>query len=137
MGGFGAPLFLFLAGVAVALSASAKLARGVSVGAAAAAVRRRAWEIFGLAFLFRLQAFVLGGFASLRSLLKVDILNIMGPSIAAAASLWGALRSFKGRVAAFGAATFIIAMITPLVREARILDRLPAPIEGYLRPVPG
>jgi uncharacterized membrane protein len=137
LGGFGAPLFLFLAGVAVAMSASAKHARGATVAAASAAVRRRGWEIFGLAFLFRLQAFVLGGFSSLRSLLRVDILNIMGPSIGAAAALWGAARSFVIRIAAFGAATFLIAMITPIVRGARILDPLPAPIEAYLRPAPG
>ncbi|MGH2795712.1 MAG: hypothetical protein ACRDKG_15575, partial [Actinomycetota bacterium] len=45
LGGFGAPLFLFLAGVAVALSASAKVARGAPVSIASAAVRRRGWEI--------------------------------------------------------------------------------------------
>ncbi|MGH9312145.1 MAG: heparan-alpha-glucosaminide N-acetyltransferase domain-containing protein [Vicinamibacterales bacterium] len=137
LGGFGAPLFLFLAGVAVAMSASAKVARGATIAAASAAVQRRGWEIFGLAFIFRLQAYVLGGFSSLRSLLKVDILNIMGPSIVAAAALWGAARSFVIRIAAFGAAIFLIAMITPIVRETRILDPLPAPIEAYLRPTPG
>jgi uncharacterized membrane protein len=137
LGGFGAPLFLFLAGVAVPLSASAKTARGATVPAAAAGVRRRGWEIFGLAFLFRLQAYALGGFASLRSLLTIDILNIMGPSIAGAATLWGVVRSFPMRLAALGAVVFVIAMITPVVREARLLDPLPAPIEGYLRPSPG
>jgi uncharacterized membrane protein len=137
LGGFGAPLFLFLAGVAVALSASAKAARGATTQTASAAVRRRGWEVFGLAFLFRLQAYVLGGLASLRSLLKVDILNIMGPSIAGAATLWGAGRSFVSRISAFGAVTVFIAMVTPIVREMRILDPLPDPIEAYLRPVPG
>ncbi|HEY7474329.1 MAG TPA: heparan-alpha-glucosaminide N-acetyltransferase domain-containing protein [Vicinamibacterales bacterium] len=137
LGGFGAPLFLFLAGVAVALSASSKVARGVSPSAAAATVRRRGWEIFGLAFLFRLQSFVLGGFSSPRSLLKVDILNIMGPSIAAAAALWGATRSFVSRLSVVAAVTVVIAMVTPIVRELRILDPLPDPIEAYLRPVPG
>ncbi|MGH9331573.1 MAG: heparan-alpha-glucosaminide N-acetyltransferase domain-containing protein, partial [Vicinamibacterales bacterium] len=78
LGGFGAPLFLFLAGVAVAMSASAKVVRGATIAAASSGVQRRGWEIFGLAFLFRLQAYALGGFSSLRSLLKVDILNIMG-----------------------------------------------------------
>jgi uncharacterized membrane protein len=137
LGGFGAPLFLFLAGVAVALSASAKVARGASAAAATAAVRRRGWEIFGLAFLFRLQSYMLTGFSSPRSLLKVDILNIMGPSIAAAATLWGATRSFLSRFLAFSAATILIAMVTPVVREMRVLDPLPDPIEAYLRPSPG
>ena len=61
-------------------------------------MRRGLW-IFGLAFLFRVQAWVLG-WAPPRTLLKVDILNIMGPSIAAAAALWGAFRSTRARVVA-------------------------------------
>lgn len=137
LGGFGAPLFLFLAGAAVPLSAAARVARGATVAAGAAAVRRRGWEIFGLAFLFRLQAYVLGGLVSLGSLLKVDILNIMGPSIAGAATLWGAAKSFQTRLAAFAAVTILIAMITPVVRATPILDPLPPAIEAYLRPVPG
>ena len=43
---------------------------------------RRGWQIFGLAFLFRLQSYVLSGFQNAVSLLKVDILNIMGPAMA-------------------------------------------------------
>ena len=55
LGGMGAPLFLFLAGVSVVLSASSK-ARRSTAAAASRAVTRRGLEIFGLAFLFRLQA---------------------------------------------------------------------------------
>ena len=74
---------------------------------------------------------------SWRSLLKVDILNIMGPSIMAAAALWGTARSSRGRIAAMIAATVGIAMLTPPVRATWLLDVLPDPIEGYLRPRPG
>ena len=84
LGGFGAPLFLFLAGVAVPLSAGSKARRTGDIDGASRAVVRRGLEVFGLAFLFRIQAWVLG-WSSPRSLLKVDILNIMGPSIMAAA----------------------------------------------------
>src|SRR5262245_45138182 len=80
LGGFGAPLFLFLAGAAVALSAGSKLRRTRDVAGSARAVQWRGLEIFGLAFLFRVQAWILG-WAPLRTLLRVDILNIMGPSI--------------------------------------------------------
>jgi uncharacterized membrane protein len=159
LGGFGAPLFLFLAGIAVALSASAKVAKGSDVAAASAAVQRRGWEIFGLAFLFRLQSYVLNPWSSLRSLFKVDILNIMGPSIVAAAALWRAADAHGSRAAdtdgsratdthgsrgsdtrrllGFAIATFTVAITTPVVRELRALDPLPAPLEGYLRPQPG
>jgi uncharacterized membrane protein len=136
-GGFGAPLFLLLAGVAAALSASAKAARGATPWEASKAVQRRGWEVFGLAFLFRLQSYILGWASSARSLLRVDILNIMGPSIAAAAALWGSFRFYRARVAAFAAATIVIAMVTPPLRQASVFDPLPAPLEAYLRPVPG
>ena len=94
--GFGAPLFLFLAGIAIPLSAGSKLRRTGDAGAASRAVVRRGFWVFGLAFLFRVQAWVLG-WAPARTLLKVDILNIMGPSIAAAGALWGAFRSPRAR----------------------------------------
>src|SRR3982751_7021219 len=57
LGGFGAPLFLFLAGLSVALAAASK-ARTVGRRAAAGAVMRRGLVIFGLAFAFRLQAWI-------------------------------------------------------------------------------
>jgi uncharacterized membrane protein len=136
LGGFGAPLFLFLAGLAVPLSAGSKLRRTADVRAASRAVTRRGLEIFGLAFLFRIQAWVLGWSAP-RWLLRVDILNIMGPSIMAAAAIWGALNTFAGRLTAFAAATLAIALTTPIVRNISILSPLPDPIEAYLRPAGG
>ena len=104
LGGFGAPLFLFLAGVSVALSASSKLRRFGDAPTASRAVARRGLEIFLLAFVFRVQAWVLG-WGSPATLLKVDILNIMGPSIMAAAALWG-LAARVGRKGDLAAGTF-------------------------------
>ena len=134
--GFGAPLFLFLAGIAIPLSAGSKLRRTGDAGAASRAVVRRGFWVFGLAFLFRVQAWVLG-WAPARTLLKVDILNIMGPSIAAAGALWGAFRSPRARGAAFAVATLAIAFLTPIVRITPLLDPLPDPVEGYIRPIRG
>lgn len=149
LGGFGAPLFLFLAGVAVALSAGSKFRR-VDAGAsdrspgalsarsmqASRLVARRGLQIFLLAFLFRLQAVVVS-WGSWISLLKVDILNIMGPAIMAAAWVWGVARTPRGRLLAFVGATLAIAFLTPPVRGVSWLSPLPDPIEGYLRPRPG
>lgn len=134
LGGFGAPLFLFLAGVSVSLSASSKLRRSGDARAASRAVVRRGLEIFGLAFLFRLQACILswGGWWTL---LKVDILNIMGPSIVAAAALWGVFRTMRGRLMAFAAATVSVALVTPIIRALPLVQRLPDPLEAYIRPV--
>ncbi len=134
LGGFGAPLFLFLAGVAVALSAGSKARRTGDDRAAAAAVQKRGLEIFLLAFLFRLQTFVISR-SSARSLLRVDILNIMGPAIVATAVLWRVLRTRQGRLIGFAAATAAIAFATPIVRALTWLGWLPDFIEAYIRPV--
>jgi uncharacterized membrane protein len=137
LGGFGAPIFLFLAGIAVPLMANARMRKGADPAAAAAAVRRRGWEIFGLAFLFRLQSFVLSGGAPLQTLLKVDILNIMGPALVGAAALWGAGRRASTRFILLLATAVALAMFTPIVRTSPWLAWLPDPVEWYLRPYPG
>ena len=101
--GFGAPLFLFLAGVASMLAAGARTRKGLTTREIAlAALRRGAW-IFLLAFLFRLQSLVLGGGQFPQSLLKVDILNVMGVSMMAGD--WPCARANRDRslVAVHGA----------------------------------
>ena len=133
IGGIGAPLFLFLAGISVVLSAAARIRRGLPHAAARRALVRRGLQIFGLAFLFRAQACLLG-WSSPWDLLKVDILNIMGLAMAAAGVLWGAARTPMARAVLFGGVTAAVAFATPLVREAPIAV-LPDPIEAYLRPV--
>ena len=135
LGGFGAPLFLFLAGMAVAMSAGSKARRTGDSRAAIRAVQRRGLEIFVLAFLFRFQSFVLSH-SPAWAMLKVDILNIMGPSIILAATLWGVFRSARARIIAFAAATVAIVWATPIIRNAVSLGALSDSLEGYLRPVP-
>jgi uncharacterized membrane protein len=97
---------------------------------------RRGLDVFGLAFLFRVQSWILGWSAA-RKLLKVDILNIMGPSIIAAAGLWSAGRTVLGRCLAFATATLAVTLCTPIVRTTSFLDVLPDPIEAYFRPAGG
>ena len=134
--GFGAPLFLFLAGVSVGLSAGSKWRRtGDEASASAAIMKRGAW-IFLLAFLFRIQAWVLGWGAP-RTLLKVDILNIMGLSIVAAGAIWGAVRGRIPRSLAFAVAATAVATIAPVVHFTPVFDPLLDPVEAYLRPPHG
>jgi uncharacterized membrane protein len=138
VGGFGAPIFLFLAGIALALAAGSRVRRGLRPDEAAARARRRGWQIFGLAFLFRLQSYVIsGGGAFPRTLLKVDILNIMGPAMLLAAIIWQFGRGTRGRMLLAAAATCALAMLTPLVRQSTLIGVLPDPLEWYLRPSPG
>ena len=137
LGGMAAPLFLFLAGVAAALAASAQIDRGRPAGEAARRVERRGWQIFLLAFLFRLQSFVLGGFARPATLLKVDILNVMGPAIACTAALWGSVSTRRARAILLTTATLLLLGISPWLRTTPLLSSLPDPIEWYIRPPVG
>ncbi len=136
LGGLGAPLFLLLAGVSVSLSAGANARKTGDTRSASRAVARRGLEIFALAFLFRLQALVVS-WGAWRSLLKVDILNIMGPSIVAAAACWSLARTNRGRMLWLLAATLAMTLMTPPVRLTGLLDFLPDPLEGYIRPRAG
>jgi uncharacterized membrane protein len=92
--------------------------------------------VFGLAFLFRLQAFILSPGSTVRGIFKADILNIMGPSIAAAAWLWGRIVSVRWRLVVFGLLAAAFTYATPLVRQAAWIGWLPDPIEWYIRPLP-
>jgi uncharacterized membrane protein len=137
IGGMAAPLFLFLAGVAVSLAAASHMRRGVTRQDAARRVEQRGWQIFAYAFLFRLQSFVLGGLKSARSLLKVDILNIMGPAIAMTALVGRAGSTRWRRAAWLTAATAAVVLVTPWIRTTPLLDPLPDPLEWYIRPPVG
>lgn len=133
--GLAAPLFLFLAGLTVTMAASARSVAVGRVGAANLAFKRGA-QVFALAFLFRLQSQLLG-WGALSNFLKVDILNVMGLAMMAAALLWRGSGSRTVRVVLFAVATTVVTMSTPLVREAGVLAALPDPIEAYIRPLPG
>jgi len=135
--GVGSSAFLFLAGLALPLAASARIARGRSEREAAAAAHRRGWQILGLAFLFRLQSWLLNPGAPAGSLLKVDILNIMGLAMAAAALLWAMGWNWPSRAALLASAAVAVALLTPPVRSSAWVGMLPDPVESYLRPVVG
>jgi uncharacterized membrane protein len=124
VGGVASPLFLFLAGVAIAMAASAK---------GAAVARRRGWQIFAFGLLFRLQSQVLG-MGPLANLLKVDMLNIMGLSMVAASYAWQISGDRRTRLLIMAGLTAAITMVTPIVRDVTWLAALPDPLEAYLRP---
>ncbi len=132
LGGFGAPLFLFLAGLIFVLQAESRVRKTNDFEGAWRAVRTRGWKIFGLAFLFRLQAFILTGGYSPIGLLKVDILNVMGPAIIAMGAVGSAAKTRNVRGALFGAVATTLAMLTPVIRNTQWLGILPDPIEWYL-----
>ena len=134
LGGFAAPLFLWLAGLGVALSADRIVSQTGQRSRAIEALVRRGAEIFILAFLFRLQAFIVSPGSSPVTLFRVDILNVMGPAIAVAGLLWGLSRGPRRAVLTFGVTAVAIAMITPIVRSAEWVGVLPIWIQWYVRP---
>jgi uncharacterized membrane protein len=136
LGGFGAPLFLFLAGVAVAMSAGLKARRLGDDRAAAGMVQKRGLEIFLLAVLFRLQSFVVSR-SPAWAMLKVDILNVMGPSIVLTALLWRVAGTMRRRLVVLGGVTVGIAFLSASIRALPWLAPLPDFLEGYIRPIPG
>jgi uncharacterized membrane protein len=134
VGGFAAPQFLWLAGLGVVLAASRIAARTGDRGEAVEATTRRGLEIFILAFLFRLQAFIASPPSTPLKLFRVDILNVMGPAMVGTALLWMAANTAAARVAIYAIAATAFAMLTPIVRATAALDWLPIWVQWYLRP---
>ena len=133
--GLASPLFLFLAGLTIAMAASARATK-VGHQQAARLALKRGVQVFALAFLFRLQSQLLG-WGALINFLKVDILNVMGLAMIAAALLWRLSSNRLVRIGLFAMVTGLVAMSTPLVREAGMLAALPDAVEAYIRPLPG
>src|SRR5262249_53507980 len=123
-----APLFIFLAGVSVALVTERLRSKGVARDAIVRQTTLRGAEIFGLGLLFRVQEFALaGGHAPWTDLLRVDVLNILGLSIASMGALCWLVSAggaagrgmadlnrlrWRSLMGALGAAA-VIAMLTP------------------------
>ena len=77
-----APLFLFLAGISLALGIDKLRQKGSQPNRIGRTAVRRGAEILALGFLFRLQEFVIAwGWAPWSDLLRVDVLNIIGVSL--------------------------------------------------------
>lgn len=134
LGGFAAPLFLWLAGLALALAGERAASRAGRRRAGVEAIVHRGLEVFVLAFLFRLQAFVVSPGGPLLALFRVDILNIMGPAIVAAGLVWGVARDPRRAAMLCGAVAAAIALAAPVVRSAAWVGDLPVWFQWYLRP---
>ncbi len=133
-GGFAAPLFLWLAGLGTAMAAFRTAERTGSRARAVEATFRRGLEIFVLAFLFRIQAFIVSPPSTPLKLFRVDILNVMGPAMAAAALVWAVGASARMRAFVYAGVATAIAMITPIVRASTAVDHLPVWLQWYVRP---
>ncbi|MEO8260680.1 MAG: heparan-alpha-glucosaminide N-acetyltransferase domain-containing protein [Acidobacteriota bacterium] len=134
LGGFAAPLFLWLAGVGVVMAATNAARRSGQRTAGVSAACRRGLEIFILAFLFRLQGLIVSPGGHLVTLFRVDILNIMGPAMVVAALVWGSTAMPALQVVLFAVLAVATTMLTPIVRVSPLVERLPTILQWYVRP---
>jgi uncharacterized membrane protein len=137
-----APLFIFLAGISMALVTERLREKGIARNTIAKQTIFRGAEIFALGILFRLQEYALGyKWVPWTDLFRVDVLNILGLSMILMALLcWLAsaeqiaaarARSIAG---ALTAAT-LIAMLTPPLWTTHRPRFLPWPLESYVNGV--
>ena len=134
LGGWAAPLFLFLAGVAVPLAVEANVRKGMTIREAAWALQKRGWQIWALAHLFRFQSYLLNPYAVWHSVLKPDILNILGLGLVAAAFCWGRSATLRGRMAWLLGPAALVLVLAPLSRGWWWPTLLHPRFEAYIRP---
>ena len=108
-----APLFLFLAGVSLALVIDRLGSKGLRGAEIARTTARRGLEVFGLGLLFRVQEFALG-YPSVpwSDLGRVDILNTIGLSLVLASGIAFA-RGWVRQAGVAAAVALLIALATP------------------------
>src|SRR5579864_1967704 len=109
-----APLFLFLAGISVALTTDRMRKKGIATGDIARKTIRRGGEVFLLALLFRVQEFAFGWpWSPWTDLLRVDVLNVIGVAIVLMGLVcWTTTTRASSVLAAIAGAT-VIAMLAP------------------------
>jgi uncharacterized membrane protein len=135
-----APLFLFLAGISLALVTDKLRQKGVPASRVARTTIRRGAEIFALGLLFRLQEFVISwGWSPWSDLLRVDVLNTIGLSMMLMGAVcWIVLRLNSGAHTRFalgataGAVGMSISLLTPLLWTSWRPRWLPWPLESYI-----
>jgi uncharacterized membrane protein len=135
-----APLFLFLAGISIALVTDKLRRKGLSAGQIAGKTIRRGAEILALGFLFRLQEFLIAwGWSPWSDLLRVDILNTIGVAMMLMGGMcWivlrlnGGLRPQLALGVTSGSMALLISLLTPLLWTSWRPGWLPWPIESYV-----
>jgi uncharacterized membrane protein len=140
IGGFAAPLFLFLAGVAVPFAIQAQISKGADPRRAAWLVQRRGWQVFGIAHLFRLQSFLFNPNGKWSGILRPDILNILGLGLAGTSWLVGRGGAPRRRFWWLIAPAVAIVVLTPMAPHwwwPTLLAHIHPRLEAYIRPVNG
>ena len=140
-----APIFLFLAGVSLALVINKLRQKNLTPNQIARTTIQRGAEILVFGFLFRLQEFAIAwGWAPWSDLLRVDVLNSIGISLMLLGSMAWAVLALANRLhvtaarlplALAGTATGVtlaISLLTPPLWTTWRPAWLPWPIESYI-----
>ena len=135
LAGWPAPLFLFLAGVSQAFAGTSQMRRGLSRRDAGRALRRRAWQVFLIAHLFRFQSFFFNPSAPWSDLFRPDILNVLGLGLVATGYLWTRATVPRAAVWWLLLPAIAAAAIAPWAQAWSWPALLPAKVEAYIRPV--
>ena len=135
-GTYPAPLFVFLSGIAAALLADHMRRKGVPTNEIAARMIRRGALIFGLGMIFRVQEYILGLPKSpWTDLLRVDVLNMFGISIASMGVVCWLARTRAKTMIFAAAAAAAIALATPPLWTTWRPSWLPWYLESYINGV--
>jgi uncharacterized membrane protein len=130
LGGLPSRLFLLLVGVSMAIKFEAQIARKVPRATIVWGGIKRGLEIVVLAYLFRLQEYILGGGTNWRDLCRVDILNCIGASMVFTAIIAAPWRNKPQILITLLAAAACVAL-GPIVGPAHFPDWLPRPLTSY------
>jgi len=131
-GGVPSRLFLLLVGVSMAIRFEAQIAKQVDRATMVRGVIRRGFEVFLLAYLFRLQEFTLSGFGGdWMGLFRIDILNCIGASMMAIGFIVAPRKGRPQYAAALLAAAAFVAL-GPIIGPAHFPDFIPRPLSSYL-----
>lgn len=134
LGGWAAPLFLYLAGIALPLAMDSHMRKGLTAREASWKLQKRGWQIWVIAHIFRFQSYVMNPWAVWHSVLKPDILNILGLGMVMVAFCWGRAESVRGRMTWLLGPALAVLIIAPLSREWLWPALLHPRMEAYIRP---
>jgi uncharacterized membrane protein len=130
--GIPARLFLFLVGVSAAIQFESGLAKGLAGGVMRDRLAKRGLQVLALAYLFRLQEWLLSHcYGGWEALVKIDILNAIGASMMVVALVASPRNGRRQVLPSLGLATVLLAFGT-LVGPAHFPVWLPRPLTSYI-----
>jgi len=130
--GIPARLFLLLVGVSAAIQFESGLAKGADSGSMRGKLLKRGLQILALAYLFRLQEWLLSHFyGGWEALFRIDILNTIGASMIVVA-LVATPRHGRRQILPSLLLAAIFLGLGPIVGPAHFPGWLPQPLTSYL-----